>query len=136
MNTGISKGDLLPTDQSSISTLTLAGSVMLYYDDLRGDVREVNITGTPNSPKQTVMTSPSIIVTGGAPQYPISIGSVAGTASDSAEQVHVFVTNHPGSEAEGMTISVIAHMTRNLSEPTWPTTAAFSAQDRLPLGLH
>ena len=136
MNTGISKDDLLPTDESSISALTLARSVILYYNDLRGDVREVNITGIPNSPKQTVDTSSSIIVTGGAPKYPTSIGSVVGTASDSAEQVHVFATDHPGSEAEGMTISVIAHMTRNISQPTWPTTTAFNAQDRLPLGLH
>ncbi len=112
--------------------MTVSGSVLVYFEDPRQGARELNITGLPRDRNQAVTINPSTVATIGTPEV-LSIGAVAGTAADNTQQVHVFLTNTPGADNEGLTESVIEHVKRNASQPLWPASIEAIDQNRLPL---
>ncbi|KAI9887487.1 MAG: hypothetical protein M1823_000666 [Watsoniomyces obsoletus] len=130
---GITRQNVLASDHSAITAVTMSSSVLVYFEDPRQGPRELTIMGFPRDRNQWVAINPSTVATTGI-QEALSIGAVVGTTADKiTEQVHVFLTNHPGAETEGLTHSVIQLVTRNATQPLWPATLELADQNRLPL---
>lgn len=133
----------MASDESTIVATSVAGSTLVYFEEVRSGIRELNITGSPDTAAggqpQTATLNPSVIATADS-HPPLSIGSVAvsGASVDGVVQplVHVFYTDHPGSPDQGTTISSIAYMTRDISDAStsWPVSMTTDTQARLPLG--
>lgn len=121
-------------DDSAITALKVEGSTLVYFNDVRAGIRELNITGSPNGVGQTATINPSTISTAHSEQALISLGAVTSPSAEGVQQVQVFYSDQLGLADYGASISVIAYATRRVSDPRWPSSAPVDSHNWLPLG--
>ena len=114
--------------------MAVAGSTLVYFNEARSGLRELNITGALDaSGAPSVELNPSTIATAGADQAMLSVGVAISTSTEGDQRLHVFYSDRLGVAAEDATAPIIGHTTRSVSDQRWPTVDTTDEEFRIPI---